>query len=390
MKKINLFQNECYIIALVGIALFFGIVIQGALDGLCYDESVVIGRAIPWMIIPTLTCVLLSALFIDHGYIKEVGMTGLWLMMASAVVISGSLLWMNAVDGTDILTVTLNGYEGIRFPIAVCLVGMCLMKGGAIVVLMSLLVRERNSSNASTVKTYCGILALVSFLAFMISREEAWSWMTFAVIVFVFLLLLIPAVLIYSKMEIPVVEDAMNTSPAKSSCLPLITLSINAITIYAYWFIFSSLRFFSNFSSWDIRILPLSTLATCLSIFALKKSSRDFSMLGAILLLAGYPLSALTLGMEAVRLLPQLMIGAGTAFILCSTLNSFVNIRSNYAWLWVAIIAAIILVGRIAIICMHRIQVLCTTPMVNFYLVFPLVCFLLLALSFWSRTLEKD
>lgn len=88
--------SKCYLLILAVSALIFQAVVYRCTYDFNGDEWILLWKMTPWSLVPMLTCALLAAYFTDKGYGKTVGITGLFLLLGSAVVLSGSMLWASS------------------------------------------------------------------------------------------------------------------------------------------------------------------------------------------------------------------------------------------------------------------------------------------------------
>ena len=133
--------SKCYLVILAVSALLFQTMVYRCTYDSKGDEWILFWKMTPWSLVPMLVCTLLAAYYTDKGYGKTVGITGLFLLLGSAVVLSGSMLWASSYRDVKVLTTSLCGYK-IRMSLAVFLVGASFMRGGAIAILLSLFSNE--------------------------------------------------------------------------------------------------------------------------------------------------------------------------------------------------------------------------------------------------------
>ena len=387
---------KCYLVILSISALLFKTLVCHCAYSLEGDEWILFSKMTPWTLSPMLICTLLGAYFMDKGYGKEVGIIGLFLLLASAITLSGSMLWASSYRDMDELGTVLSGYP-VRMSLAVFLVASSFMQGASMILLLWLLKSVRDSSAARTEGISLAISAvftcILAMLMLIVRPQLTWPVValggTFIVI------MTIPAFFCFKSMEKNITLD--NEAPAKmdADCklstwaLPVAILALCQVIIVTYWhYLPNSWQFYHiGIRSLYYMAIIISSIAFAAWLLLYRKTSKGSVLVGGILLLFGMPLGALLMD-EAVLLeiIPMTLIGVGMAMIIGSTIESFVKLPAkHYALTWVGIITAVVVLSKLMIIGFNRMEVAFHTRTVAIYIVFPLLAVGVMVLGYLLR-----
>ena len=387
---------KCYLVILSISALLFKAVVYHCAYSLEGDEWILFSKMTPWTLSPMLICTLLEAYFIDKGYGEKVGTIGLFLLLASAITLSGSMLWASSYRDMDELGTVLSGYP-VRMSLAVFLVASSFMQGASMILLLWLLKSVRDSSAARTEGISLAISAvftcILAMLMLIVRPQLTWPVValggTFIVI------MTIPAFFCFKSMEKNITLD--NEAPAKmdADCklstwaLPVAILALCQVIIVTYWhYLPNSWQFYHiGIRSLYYMAIIISSIAFAAWLLLYRKTSKGSVLVGGILMLFGMPLGALLMD-EAVLLeiIPMTLIGVGMAMIIGSTIESFVKLPAkHYALTWVGIITAIVVLSKLMIIVFNRMEVAFHTRTVAIYIVFPLLAVGVMVLGYLLR-----
>lgn len=388
---------KCYLVMLSISALLFKTVVYHCTYSLEGDEWILFSKMTPWTLSPMLICTLLGAYFIDKGYGKEVGIIGLFLLLASAITLSGSMLWASSYRDTDELRTALSGYP-VRMSLAVFLVASSFMQGAAIVLLLWLLKSIRDSSTARAEGipfVISAVFTCILAMLMLIVRPQL-TWPLVALGGALIVIMTIPAFFCFKSMEKTITID--NEAPAKmdADCklstwaLPVAILALCQVIIITYWhYLPNSWQFYHiGIRSLYYMAIIISSIAFAAWLLLYRKTSKEDSVLvGGILMLFGLPLGAMLMD-EAVLLeiIPMTLIGIGMAMIIGSTIESFVKLPvKHFALTWVGIITAIVIFSRLMIVGFNRMEVAFHTRTVAIYIVFPLLAVAVMVLGYLLR-----
>ena len=387
---------KCYLVILSISALLFKAVVYHCAYSLEGDEWILFSKMTPWTLSPMLICTLLEAYFIDKGYGEKVGTIGLFLLLASAITLSGSMLWASSYRDMDELGTVLSGYP-VRMSLAVFLVASSFMQGASMILLLWLLKSVRDSSAARTEGISLAISAvftcILAMLMLIVRPQLTWPVValggTFIVI------MTIPAFFCFKSMEKNITLD--NEAPAKmdADCklstwaLPVAILALCQVIIVTYWhYLPNSWQFYHiGIRSLYYMAIIISSIAFAAWLLLYRKTCKSSVLVGGILMLFGMPLGALLMD-EAVLLeiIPMTLIGVGMAMIIGSTIESFVKLPAkHYALTWVGIITAIVVLSKLMIIVFNRMEVAFHTRTVAIYIVFPLLAVGVMVLGYLLR-----
>ena len=387
---------KCYLVILSISALLFKAVVYHCAYSLEGDEWILFSKMTPWTLSPMLICTLLEAYFIDKGYGEKVGTIGLFLLLASAITLSGSMLWASSYRDMDELGTVLSGYP-VRMSLAVFLVASSFMQGASMILLLWLLKSVRDSSAARTEGISLAISAvftcILAMLMLIVRPQLTWPVValggTFIVI------MTIPAFFCFKSMEKNITLD--NEAPAKmdADCklstwaLPVAILALCQVIIVTYWhYLPNSWQFYHiGIRSLYYMAIIISSIAFATWLLLYRKTCKSSVLVGGILMLFGMPLGALLMD-EAVLLeiIPMTLIGVGMAMIIGSTIESFAKLPvKHYALTWVGIITAIVVLSKLMIIGFNRMEVAFHTRTVAIYIVFPLLAVGVMVLGYLLR-----
>lgn len=387
---------KCYLVILSISALLFKVVVYHCTYSLEGDEWILFSKITPWTLSPMLICTLLGAYFTDKGYGKVVGIIGLFLLLAAAITLSGSMLWASSYRDTDELGTVLSGYP-IRLSLAVFLVASSFMQGASIVLLLWLLKSVRNSSAAKAEGISLAISAVFTCILaiLMLIVQPQLTWPLIALGGGLIVIMTIPAFFCFRSLEtsFDVVNEAAVKMDADSNistwALPVATLALCQIIIVSYW---HYLPIFWQYYHIGIRRLYcmaiiISSIAFVVGLLFYRKTCKGSVLVGGILMLFGLPLGAMLMD-EAVLLeiIPMALIGEGMAMIIGATIETFVKLPvKHYALFWVGIIAAIVVFSKLMIVGFNRMEVAFHTRTVAIYIVFPLLAVGVMVLGYLLR-----
>ena len=387
---------KCYLVILSISALLFKAVVYHCAYSLEGDEWILFSKMTPWTLSPMLICTLLEAYFIDKGYGEKVGTIGLFLLLASAITLSGSMLWASSYRDMDELGTVLSGYP-VRMSLAVFLVASSFMQGASMILLLWLLKSVRDSSAARTEGISLAISAvftcILAMLMLIVRPQLTWPVValggTFIVI------MTIPAFFCFKSMgnnitlanEAPVKMDA--DCKLSTWALPVAILALCQVIIVTYWhYLPNSWQFYHiGIRSLYYMAIIISSIAFATWLLLYRKTCKSSVLVGGILMLFGMPLGALLMD-EAVLLeiIPMTLIGVGMAMIIGSTIESFAKLPvKHYALTWVGIITAIVVLSKLMIIGFNRMEVAFHTRTVAIYIVFPLLAVGVMVLGYLLR-----
>ena len=388
---------KCYLVILSISALLFKAVVYHCTYSLEGDEWILFSKMTPWTLSPMLICTLLGAYFIDKGYAKEVGIIGLFLLLASAITLSGSMLWASSYRDMDEIGTVLSGYP-VRMSLAVFLVASSFMQGASMVLLLWLLKSVRDSSAAKAEGISLAISAvftcILAMLMLIIRPQLTWPLVALGGALIVIMTIL--AFFCFKSMGTTLTIN--NEAPAKVDAdskittwaLPVAILALCQVIVVTYWhYLPNSWQFYHiGIRSLYYMAIIISSIAFAAWLLLYRKTSKEDSVLvGGILMLFGLPLGAMLMD-EAVLLeiIPMALIGVGVAMIIGSTIESFVKLPAkHFALTWVGIITAIVVFSKLMIVGFNRMEVAFRTRTVAIYIVFPLLAVGVMVLGYFLR-----
>jgi hypothetical protein len=387
---------KCYLVILSISALLFKALVYHCTYSLEGDEWILFSKMTPWTLSPMFICTLLGAYFTDKGYGKEVGIIGLFLLLAAAITLSGSMLWASSYRDTDELGTVLSGYP-IRMSLAVFLVASSFMQGASIVLLLWLLKSVRNSSAAKAEGISLAISAVftcILAILMLIVRPQL-TWPVIALGGALIVIMTIPAFFCFRSLEtsLDVVNEAAVKMDADSNIstwvLPVVTLALCQIIIVTYWhYLPISWQYYHiGIRRLYYMAIIISSIAFVVGLLFYRKTCKGTVLVGGILMLFGLPLGAMLMD-EAVLLeiIPMALIGEGMAMIIGATIESFVKVPvKHYALTYVGIIAAIVVFSKLMIVGFNRMEVAFHTRTVAIYIVFPLLAVAVMVLGYLLR-----
>ena len=390
---------KCYLVILAVSALLFQTVVYRCTYDLKGDEWILFWKMTPWSLVPMLTCALLAAYFTDKGYGRIVGITGLFLLLGSAVVLSGSMLWASSYRDIKVLTTSLCGYE-IRMSLAVFLIAASFMRGGAIAILLSILsnVRHQNGPKNGELRWMCVSAIIIGILALlMLIVRFQMTWPVIALGGSFIVVMTIPA--FFCIKSIADAKPDTGVLPVKKTgkewVMPVTALLLCVLTLVSYWqYIPNSWRYYhigTRTIHYMAMIISMVTFAICLWV-PKKLARKNGILIGAILLLLGLPLGAMMMD-EGVLfdIIPMILIGMGVAMIIRSTMESFVMMPVKmYTLSWVGIVSGIIVISKLMFIVFNRIEAVLHTRSVAAYIVYPLMAIALMVLGWLIMERNKD
>ena len=388
---------KCYLVILSISALLFKAVVYHCTYSLEGDEWILFSKMTPWTLSPMLICTLLGAYFIDKGYAKEVGIIGLFLLLASAITLSGSMLWASSYRDMDEIGTVLSGYP-VRMSLAVFLVASSFMQGASMVLLLWLLKSVRDSSAAKAEGISLAISAvftcILAMLMLIIRPQLTWPLVALGGALIVIMTIL--AFFCFKSMGTTLTIN--NEAPAKVDAdskittwaLPVAILALCQVIVVTYWhYLPNSWQFYHiGIRSLYYMAIIISSIAFAAWPLLYRKTNKEGSVLvGGILMLFGLPLGAMLMD-EAVLLeiIPMALIGVGVAMIIGSTIESFVKLPAkHFALTWVGIITAIVVFSKLMIVGFNRMEVAFRTRTVAIYIVFPLLAVGVMVLGYFLR-----
>ena len=383
---------KCYLVILSISALLFKAVVYHCAYSLEGDELILFSKMTPWTLSPMLICTLLGAYFIDKGYAKEVGIIGLFLLLASAITLSGSMLWASSYRDMDEIGTVLSGYP-VRMSLAVFLVASSFMQGASMVLLLWLLKSFRDSSAAKAEGISLAISAvftcILAMLMLIIRPQLTWPLVALGGAIIV--IMTIPAFFCFKSMGKTITIDNEALAKMDADCklstwaLPVAILALCQVIIVTYWhYLPNSWQFYHiGIRSLYYMAIIISSITFAAWLLLYRKTSKGSVLLGGILMLFGMPLGALLMD-EAVLLeiIPMTLIGVGMAMIIGTTIESFVKLPAkHYVLTWVVIITAIVVLSKMMIIGFNRMEAAFHTRTVAIYIVFPLLAVGVMALG---------
>lgn len=387
---------KCYLVMLSISALLFKTVVYHCTYSLEGDEWILFSKMTPWTLSPMLICTLLGAYFIDKGYGKEVGIIGLFLLLASAITLSGSMLWASSYRDMDELGTVLRGYP-VRMSLAVFLVASSFMQGASIVLLLWLLKSVRSSSAAKAEGISFAISAvftcLMAMLMLIVRPQLTWPLVALGGALIV--IMTIPAFFCFKSMGKTITNDieapAKMDADCKLSTLALLVaiLALCQVIIVTYWhYLPNSWQFYHiGIRSHYYMAIIISSIAFAVGLLLYRKTCKGSVLVGGILMLFGLPLGALLMDESVLlEIIPMSLIGVGMAIIIGSSIESFVKLPvKHYTLTWVGIITAIIVLSKLMIIGFNRMEVAFHTRTVAIYIVFPLLAVGVMVLGYLLR-----
>ena len=391
-----------YIVVLAVIAFMAQVFIHDRVEGRLIDDWIAFGKMIPWTLCPMFICAVLGAYYTDLGYKRLVGTIGVLIMLAATIVQFGSMAWMGGLDIEDeVITAKLNGYE-LRLPIAIFLVASSFLRGGAVACLLSVLSDVRNSTRCrEEVGAFASFAVLISVATFalMVMNVEL-EWGNIASISFIYLLMLIPAMLmILRNKQNDIANDDQVREYVSEKCtehVPILSIMILVISLFSFasYFKFLPVHWRQSRIFWgreSIFALMVSAITFAVGLFLLRKNQKlrekvNGTLVGSIMLLVGFPLAA-AIGEESLLILvPQIMNGFALSLIVSSTLPNVINIPCKwYSMTWVGITLAIIVLSYIMRKVLFNMADGLNTTSIAVYIIYPLIALVLIILSLWRR-----
>ena len=310
---------------------------------------------------------------------------------------------MGGLDIEDeVITAKLNGYE-LRLPIAIFLVAASFMRGGAVACLLSVLSDVRNSARCrEEVGIFASLAVLISVAAFaLMVMNVHLEWGYIAVASFIYLLMLIPALLMILRKEQNDVADDVEVRGGVgercnnlSTILPIMVLVISLFS-FASYFQYLPVHWRQSHIFWgreSIFALMVSAITFAVGLFVLRKDRKRMcekvngTLAGSIMLLVGFPLAA-AIGEESLLILvPQIMNGFALSLIVSSTLENVINIPFRwYSMTWVGITLAIMVLSYILRKALFSMADGLNTTSIAVYIIYPLIALVLIILSLWRR-----
>lgn len=372
-----------YLALLASVALVSGFVFRETFSSFQYCESFVLWKTIPWTLAPMLICAILAAYFTQKGYGKAVGIAGLEVMMAAGVIQAGCMAWLNTIGLEDnVVLVELNSYP-VRLPMAIFIVALSFLRGGALALTICLLSFMRTTQESTLTKSFIAIPAFVYFVSVVfIYTGISLTPLATGIIIIVYAAMVFSATLYYMRHEEEPKAEIIITDKQHASFVIVGLCAVFAITMIPYF-----IRYWhsSNAGFWRdaILVLSLPSLAFAASLLTIKK---DFSTLGCFLLMTGIPLATITLNILWVRLVPQVIIGLGMAMIVSRWIDAIIHVKSrHYAMLWVGLVVLVCISSKLLTVCFNHLQLFCRTMAVNLYITYPLLAFALLIMNLYIK-----
>ena len=384
-----------YIVLLAVSAIMFNVVMRYCYLGFDYDEhSLFVKTCIPIVLSPMLVCVLLSALFIDNGHSKRVGIGGLLLMIAMTIIQTGSMIWMQSLETGDDILITHYDYN-LRLPMAIFVASSSFMRGGAIALIMSILSLKRKSSRKEEITLFAVIGLSVCIASFwLIYVRLCLSGSLVVLAGSLFTLLLIPALIYYwglGKEKKPLISTSQETLNTKVGIrrvmLTLIIVILFSVTILSVW------RYYPQY--WGVSykkeivyktVFSFSLLAMAVGLITLMKkdlsAKKNLLYIGSLLLLVGLPLATLSVDVIIIDAIPQILIGVSASLLFYSTADYIIRLQTkHHAMMCVGVTVLIIILSRLMIFIFNQLEYLIHTKAVALYIIYPLMALTLMVLS---------
>lgn len=380
---------KCYLVILAGTALLLRTLVYRLTDDFKELELLLFCKDTPWTLTPMLICSLISAYFIDKGYGKMVGIISLFLILTSAIIGSGSMMWMaTEYRLSGIEWVQLYGYK-IRLPLAVFLFADSFMRGGAAGLLLSILSHTRMSKEGNKEIPYLSFSAIIAciFAFLLLLIDPQLSWPVIALGGALFILSAIPAFFSYKSLDYSSVEASEpgnETVKGKlNGMLPIVIFALSMIILYSYWKYmpytwrfglgYFALFLFSSLLSFAVGIIVLA-----------KRPCKNSVLTGAIVLLFSMPLCALLFDYLIFVLVLAILMGIGFAMVAVPTIERVIQIPVKmYAMIWVGIAAAIKVTCNLMFRVFQRIELAFNTTTIALYIIYPLLIVILIVLGYY-------
>lgn len=390
--------SKCYLVILVVSALLFQTVVYRCTYDFEGDEWILLWKMTPWTLVPMLASTLLAAYYTDKGYGKTVGIIGLFLLLGSAVIMSGSMLWASmSYRETKVIWTHLSGYP-VRAFLAVFLIANSFMRGGAIAILLSMLSDVRKSAKRAVtirVMIISAIVTCILVLLNLIIRFQL-TWPLIALGGSIIVVMAIPAIFCLKSMECePEDEVLVSCEKDKGWIMPTAIFALCILTFISYWqYVPNSWRYYhigTKTLHYMSMIISMATFAICLWI-PQKRARKNGILIGAILLLLGLPLGAMMMDEGFLfDIIPMVFIGIGMAMIIKPTVEAFITLPVKmYSLTWVGIITVVILICKLVLIMFNRMEVALHTRSVAEYIIYPLVTIALIIMGYQSVSQDKN
>ena len=391
-KNNNLMR--CFTVILVVSALMGKAVLRECVP-LAYDERFLLWKAAPCTLAPFLVLTLLGAFFAEKGFAKATGIGGVLLMLAMATVQMGSAVWLAAV-GEPVLT-TLYGYT-VRTSFAFFLVATACLRGAASAVVISMLSSIRHTRDCPKESGRFAALSIGVVVAgiLMIALRMDVEWIHVAIVVFVYIFLLVLILLTHMRRDKELwdtetaamdVNDDGGTGWRKTIlCYSIILLCcVTFISFWQYLQICWRLDHHLGYMPENMVALSSSLVVFAIGLLTVRNHSgkRNLPVWGSALLVTGLPLILATLDAFYVNLVPEAIVGMGLAMILGPVLTPFLKVPTKYyATVWVGTVVLIVVLGKLLVVLLNRIEAAFNTVSMAFYCIFPLLALLLLLLGY--------
>lgn len=387
---------KCYLIMLAVTALLFKTLVFRLTNDFEASEMVMFWKNTPWTLTPMLICSVIAAYFIDRGYGKTVGTISLFVILTSAVIVSGSMIWMaTEYRHSGIECVQLYGYQ-TRIPVALFFFADSFMKGGAVGLSLSTLAQTRMSKDCDRDIRYMSLSTIITiiFASALRLMEPQLSWSLIALCGALFILLTIPSFFCYKCLDYSFVgKSEPNNEQAKEKrnwLLATGVFTLCIVTIYSYWKYTPYTWQFYNFRFYGFSLI-ISLIAFVVSMIILaKRSCKNTVLTGSIILLFALPLCALFFDERLFDLMPAILMGAGLAMIVSPTIGSVVRIPVRmYALTWVGIAACIKVSCNLMFRVFNSMEHAFNTTTIAVYIIYPLLVIALMVLGNYLSSQQK-
>lgn len=399
--------SRVYLVIIGIAALFFQRVVYYGFYSLNPGESIAFTKAIPVSVAPVLVFALLAAFFVTKGHSRAVGLGGLLLITAAAIVAGGSMMWMHSVtmNEQEALLTTLSGYE-LRQPLALFLVACAFMRGGACSLLISVFSSVRQSPGRGREGLVLAVAALLAaFLAiWVILIHEQLTWSLCAGLCLIQVMALFPSLIVeLLQKEAGGLETGADWQESdggpgiKGSILPVFVLAACGVCLLSYWkyipYCWGNRVWSSPLAYYTFLSVSLVTLAAGLVLIRRRLSRgrdmRGLPVIGGLFLVMSLPLTSLFLREEVLELVPQMMTGAGAAMVIGPTLDALVGVRTRwYPFVWVGFTWSVIWLASLVAALFGHMEWELRSGDVAAYILFPIMGLVLVIMSYYMR--ESD
>lgn len=381
----------CFLVFLVLAALVGKIVLRECVP-LAYGEQLVLWKPLPVTLSIILVDALLAAYFSQRGYEKTVGIAGFFLMIASTIVQMGGAVWLGFAENP--MLATLYGYT-LPMPFAFFLIATGCLKGAASAVVISMLssMRQQDCTKVSGLFAALSVGVVVVGVLIIALRLDL-EWIYVAIALFAYILMLLTSLLhllrrdtlLWSD-EAPVLDENDGGSGWRNTILCYFILLFSSVTFITFsrYVHICWLRYHLGHMPENIVASAFSLLVLAIGLFVVRNKSgkRNLPVWGSALLMIGLPLIPPTLDAFYVNLVPEAIVGIGLALVLGPALSPIVKVSTKYyAMVWVGTAVIVVILEKLFVIALNRMDAAIHSMSMAFYCIFPLLALILLLLGY--------